>query len=128
MVASEACLVVDLVVSSKLINQVDSLLTCFAFLGSPSKCCHPHPISYSPNPQNLYNSTDLQTSIHQKRLIFSPFFFVNSIFFPLMEKTFSLSFSLYIYLWNSLFQIESEVYSSESVTETIPNCFALLCL
>ena len=40
-VASEAGLVVDLAISSKLFNQVHSFLACFALLGSPCKCCHP---------------------------------------------------------------------------------------
>ena len=49
-VTSEASLVVDLAISSKLINQVHSFLTCLALLGSPCKCCHSQKSS---KPRNL---------------------------------------------------------------------------
>ena len=39
-VTSEARLVVDLVISSKLFHPVDFLVTYFALLGSACKCCH----------------------------------------------------------------------------------------
>lgn len=49
-VTSEASLVVDLAISSKLINQVHSFLTCLALLGSPCKRCHSQKSS---KPRNL---------------------------------------------------------------------------
>ena len=49
-VTSEASLVVDLAISSKLINKVHSFLTCLALLGSPCKRCHSQKSS---KPRNL---------------------------------------------------------------------------
>lgn len=95
-VASEAGLVEDLVVSSELINQVHSLLTCLALLGSPCKCCHPNK---SPTPRKISKIP------HQQNQQFKTVFLVWRLF---LLQTLSVSLS------NS----RSEIYNSDIVRET----------
>lgn len=58
-VASEAGLVVDLVISSELIHQVHSLLTGLTLLGSPCKSCHLRSSS-TPPPSNTTQFSEIR--------------------------------------------------------------------